>query len=286
MLPVSKPKIMLDVPHIIKSKDFSINFIGQYKLTIKCLARHLKISVIDTTNEQWLYYESHKLDPPKKPIESMDIFWDKHPFLKAQYWKNVQIITNQPNVSFVPKVYDNEAYYSNFLKLNGNSTQNNIFSFKSKVLDIISIFDLDVAYETFFRVTTYPQTNLTFVHNSAIFLENVLVSLPRKNRHIYINVSENFMTIVIFENDKLFFIHHDQYHKPLDIVYFIRTLIDYFGFENSQTYTTLWGDLESNHGNFLQKQLPNFSFGSRPPALNIPSKFDVLTPHVDFDILG
>lgn len=273
--------------YTIKSKLFSVECISEYKLIVKCLKTSVKLAVIDTVEKSCLYYENHELLDPKNQIESMFTFWDNHSFLTAQYWKCVQIISNQSTVSFIPKAYENEKYYPYFLKLNGAKlTAKNIYIFEHKTFDLINIFNLDPAYKTFFREQIYPQADLSFLHNSSIFLENLAtLTAPSENPNIYLNISENLMTAVIFQGEKLFFINSYFYSQTIDIIYFTNLLIEYFNLANNKIKLILWGDIALDQEDFLKKHLPNFNFGKRHPDSKLEDKFDSLPTHMDFDML-
>ena len=280
---------MIKKSHIIKSKHFNISRLSDYDLKIKCLSHQIRVSIIDAIEKQCIYYEVFNLKDIKKDnrLNSFRIFWEEHPFLKAQSWKTIKIIMAQAPITYIPQIYNNRVHYSDFLKLNGffGVDKDRIFSFEHQHFDLVSLVALDDEEKDFFIRKIYNIAKIEFLHVSTAFIEH-LFHFPQRDKEIYLNVSENVLTTVAFIEEKLSFINNYVYQDSSDIIYFGNLLIQHLDMESKNVNITLWGDVEQGEREKLGKYLPNFSFGTRYPHVAFEAEFNTLESYLDFDLLG
>ncbi len=280
---------MIKKSHIIKSKHFNISRLNDYDLKIKCLSHQIRVSLIDDVKKYCIYYEVFNLKDIKKDdrLNSFHTFWDEHPFLKAQSWKTIKIIIAQAPVTYIPQIYNNRVHYSDFLKLNGffGIDKDRIFSFKHQHFDLVSLVALDAKEKDFFIQKAYNVAKVEFLHVSTAFIE-LLFHFPQRDIEIYLNVSENVLTVVAFINEKLTFINNYVYKDSNDIIYFGNLIIQHLDMKPKDVNITLWGDVDHTEKEKLGKYLPNFSFGTRYPHVGFEAEFNALENYLDFDLLG
>lgn len=275
----------------IKDERFDVDHINQYNLLIHMGARDLQVGVVDSLENRMLLLEDFvfpSLSSQEELLGVLEQLFDDHALLKAAFWKRVNVSIKNNKFVQVPEslfVSGSEAEYLQF-NAHLNSGRESVHTVKNKLTGAITIFTATKELEEWLG-TLYPNTDLRFLHQSAVIIEGVTeVSRGRKDNPLYIFVDRFRLHVIYAQQGKLIYYNQFIIKQFAEYVKYIMLVMKTLNLKQDSSQVVLWGYIGKNspHYNEFYKYINNVVFGQRPKFLKFGYMFDELQDHHFFDL--
>jgi len=274
----------------VKDDLFTPEDIGNYTLNLQLSQHIFRVCITDTN--RCLFVEDYTLENIKFPdqlIEQLEAIYYNHEVLMAGYWKNVKLAIKDIDFSLIPKSLFDQQFASDYLKINTgfqNTLDNDIFHYSQKSTDAVSVFSIDKNIINWFK-GQYPGHNLTFVHHTSAFIEGILYSADANIvKDVFVQVENNFLTIVVKDENGLEFCNSFRFSTTDDFVYFILFVYNQLQLNPDKNKLILFGEItpDSTIYKKLYKYIRHIKFGDKPASIKFCYKFDEVFDHRFFDL--
>lgn len=275
----------------IKDERFDVEQINQYNLLIHVGARDLQIGVVDSVDDKMLMLEDFvfpSLASQEELLNTLTQLFDDHALLKAAFWKNVKVSIKNNKFVQVPEALFVEESQEEYLRFNAQMSAGNEYvqSVKNKQSNAATVFTFPRELKDWFT-NLYPNTNLNFLHQSAVLIEGVTrVSQNRKDTPLYIFVDRFKLHVLYAKQGKLIYYNQFVIKQFAEYVKYIMLVMKTLNLKQESSQVVLWGYIGKNspHYNEFYKYINNVVFGYRPKYLKFGYMFDELQDHHFFDL--
>lgn len=276
---------------LVDEKYFNVENLSDYNLQLSWSSSKVDFCVIDSRNNRCLYLEENKAEDFQNGTENtdwLDQLFDSHHFLKAGFWKSIQIsIKNEkftliPTSLFIPECASEYLQFNCYIKSNEETT-----FYHHKALNITSVFAYPFAVINWLK-RQYPHKKVNIIHHTSSFLEGVMRETSGDHETgVYANIENELLTLVVKKGNNLEFCNNFHYKTNEDILYYILFVLDQLKLQKNTTITS-WGniDFDSQLFSLLTTYIRNIEIGSRPNMFFYSYVFDELAEQRHFDLLS
>jgi Protein of unknown function (DUF3822) len=131
--------------------------------------------------------------------------------------------------------------------------------------------------------------NIKLFHNSTAFIQGAnLLSENQDGFHMYINVLNRKLNILLFEKKNLMFNNSFSFQNVRDFVYYVMLVLDQFKINPETVPVFLCGQImrESEIFKLLYRYIKNLDFLEAPDHLRFRSKYEALNAYKFFDLFS
>jgi len=275
----------------IKDERFDVDQLNHYTLMLHVGHRDLQVGVVDSLENKMLLLEDFvfpSLSSQDELLTTLEQLFDDHALLKAAFWKSVKISIKNNRFVQVPEVLFVEESKREYLRFNARMDEEKecIESVINPQSKAATVFTLPTGLKEWFR-NLYPQTNLAFLHQSAVLIEGVTrVSEHRKDNPLYIYVDRFKLHILSAKQGKLIYYNQFVIRQFSEYVKYIMLVMKTLNFSQENSQIVLWGYIGKNspHYNEFYKYIKNVVFGYRPKHIKFGYMFDEVQDHHFFDL--
>lgn len=275
----------------IKDERFDVDQLNHYTLMLHLGHRDLQVGVVDSQENKMILLEDFvfpALSSQEELLTTLEQLFDNHALLKAAFWKNVKICIKNNRFVQVPEVLFVEESKREYLRFNSrmDNEKECIESVINPQSKATTVFTMPTDLKEWFR-NLYPQTNLVFLHQSAVLIEGVTrVSEHRKDNPLYIYVDRFKLHILSAKQGKLIYYNQFVIRQFSEYVKYIMLVMKTLNFSPENSQIVLWGYIGKNspHYNEFYKYIKNVVFGYRPKHIKFGYMFDEVQDHHFFDL--
>lgn len=264
---------------------------GPLNLYISLSLRHIRLAVCDAQRNKFIALEDYELNAVFSQLqltEQLNLLMEEHPFLAGQQWNEIRVAVKNQNFTFIPETLFEPAAAQHYLNLHCEPDEfhDKILTYRHPKIEAITIFTVDAYLEKWFE-ETFRRKKLQFLHQTSPLIEGVLCQHERSlQKKTYLFVEQNYLSILLVQENKLEFCNQFHFASPEDFIYFILLVMQEQKLNPDQDPVTVWGDLTHDSALFtiLRKYVRNVSFGKKPTNASYSYKFDDLFDHRYFDL--
>jgi hypothetical protein len=278
----------------VKDERFDEEFIQHYHLLINLGTRDFQLMVIDPRENRVILLEDFvlpNLASHEELLQMLDVLFDSHPLLKANFWKKIKIAFKNQKFVQVPQALYAPEYQADYLKYNApvDPQKETFLSATNTQADAVTVFAVNTDLINWLS-SVYPNNPPEFTHQSAALIEGVLKIAPKhKDNPLYIYVDRFKLHILACTaNDKLLYYNQFTIKQFSDYVKYIMLVLQSLGMDQKTSRVILWGYIGNNspHYHEFYKYIGNVVFGERPDYLKFNFAFDELQDHHFFDLFS
>lgn len=278
--------------HKVKDSRFNIEHLGSYSLNILVSDSDCSVAVIDTKESRCLYSEKcefEKVYSSKQQIKVLVQIFEEHHFLRAGYWKNINVSLKNDKFSLVPLSLFDESVSKDYLRLNCevNEKEESINFYKHKNVGACNIFTLNNDLQDWFK-NIYPTREINFLHQTSSFIEGITKVYTDRKKQLAVLCDHNSLNIALIENKNLIYCNVFNYNTPEDLLYFIMYVMNELELSPEKIPVTIWGDFDQTSIYFakLYKYIRYLNLGHRPETISFGYVFDEIFEHSSFDVFN
>ena len=275
----------------IKDKDFDVDKLHQYSLSIQIGPRDFQLLVVNTSNNQCLLLEDFglaKIESYPQLVETLKIIFENHHVLSAGFWKSVKISIKNSKYSFVPATLFDKNALDNYLQINCkvNKKIEELIYFKHINCDVVNIFAINNRILNWIS-KAYPNINVLYTHQASTLIEGVLkASKEYSEDTLFIYVDRFRLHLITTENNNLRYYNQFPINNFADYMKYIMLVLKGLGHHQKSTKVVIWGYIgkQSPHFHEFSKFIQNLSLGDRPTYLKYGYQFDEIEDHQYTDL--
>ncbi len=275
----------------IKDDRFEEDNIHQYHLLIHVGIRDLQVGVIDSADNRMMLLEDYvfpSLTSHNELLHVLGQLFDAHPFLKAAFWKKIEISIKNNKFVQVPEVLFVEEAVEEYLQYNAqiDPDEEDILFTSSPATQAITIFAIQKDLRNWL-MELYSNNTPVFVHQSSVLIEGIMKFAERqKDNHLYIYVDRFKLHIVSCTHGKLLYYNQFNIKQFSDYIKYIMLVMKSLNHDQRTSQVMLWGYIGKNspHYHEFYKYINNVVFGHRPSYLKFGYMFDEVQDHHFFDL--
>ena len=270
---------------------FDTEVISQYRLIFKIHHKYINICIIDSEKNKCVWYGAcHSPSENSSISTQLEKIIKKYPFLTYKGWKKIIFIIVHTRFVTGPSQYITKSTALDYLKLN--------ISINTKTEEIIVNEDFELAVSCAYTLgknltqyidTHYASEHIQYTHAHITFLKGLIPLVKQSDRNnLYGKIDADMLTLVVFKDQKLFFINTFIFHTLEDFIYFTLFVIEEIGNEPSSTKLILWGELDVDSELILKARyyIQHVSLGKRLSEISFGKPFDTLKPSCDMDLFS
>lgn len=275
----------------VKDDRFDEDKIHQYVLLIQLGVKDFQIGIVDSENNQLVFFEDYVLGDLNNHSDWFDLLkslFDGHQLLQAGFWKSVKIsfknnkFTQVPSSLFVPEAS------ADYLKFNARlePEEEEVLYCSNQKIEAVTVFAVQKKLIHWLK-ELYRNTTVTFHHQSTALIEGVLAaSASEKDNPLYVYVDRFKLHILSIKNQKLIYYNQFSIKQFPDYIKYIMLVLKGLSMDQNSSRIVLWGYIGKNSPHYLEfcKYVRNVSFGSRPDHLKFGYLFDEVQEHHFFDL--
>lgn len=271
----------------IKDERFDPKRCAEYELLMELGAERLRFLVLDGRKKRVLYLEDYLiggLPSEKKWSTWLAKLSEQHPFWASNLWKSVTVSFNTPHFTLIPEAYFRKEYLNSYLSLvQGELFETDqILHHEVKRIGARNVFTVNKELWEWV-LNTYTLQVPAFVHQTNALIEGALELSGKDKESILLDLhfEDDFVTLVIVQNDSLLMCNKFAYKTAADMAYFIMFVLDSLQLKPGEVKCHFYGETTpySEDYQLLQKFLPYLSFGKTPEKLVVGSAFEDVPEH-------
>lgn len=267
----------------VKDDRFEIGQIASCHLLIEVSKDRFRFAVFHSKNDMFMWLEDYQIITvmnENQLLETLELIYDKHHFLAANYWKSVSLSVNSNYFTFIPEEIfqrDDASKYLNFAAGNQLNEAHFIYDFKHASLGAFNVFGVDKKLINWFK-EMYTVKKITPVH-----LISTLVACIRqlpKPDGVHVHVEEGNLIVVCYKDHALQFCNRFNYRTPQDAAFHLLFVINQLSLTVT-TPVTLYGEVTtfSEFYSLVSKNMASVLFGKMPENLKFSYFFDDMPEH-------
>lgn len=131
--------------------------------------------------------------------------------------------------------------------------------------------------------------DLQLFHGASCFLTGITkLAEYRSGKHLYVNIHEGFLHILLFENKDLLFSNIFSFHNAKDALYFLMLIFDQFSLDPETVPVYLSGQIlkESEIYKLLYRYIKKIQFTGAPEYISFGAAFQQLILHQYYDLFS
>lgn len=274
----------------IKDERFDVDQINQYDLLIHVGTRDLQVGVVDTADNRLLLLEDFvfpTLSSQEELLGTLEQLFDDHALLKAAFWKRVKVSFKNNKFVQVPEPLFVEESRDEYLKFNARlGEKESVYSIRNQRPAAVTVFSVPGDLRDWMS-SLYPNSNLHFLHQSAVIIEGVTeVSRGRNDNPLYIFIDRFRLHIIYAQEGRLVYYNQFVIKQFSEYVKYIMLVMKTLNLKQETSQVVLWGYIGKNspHYHEFYKYIQNVAFGDRPRFLKFGYMFDEVQDHHFFDL--
>lgn len=275
----------------IKDDRFDEDKIPQYELLLNLGTRDLQVGVVDSESDRFFLLEDYvfpNVSSQEELVETLDVLFEAHAFLRANYWKAIKIALKNQNFVQVPNALFSEDSLADYLKFNTQVSidEEDFIPVFLKNTQAVTVFAIHKDIRDFFK-NIYPNHNPKFVHQSAVLIDGVVeVAKKHQGNPLFIYIDRFKLHILSVQNGKFIFYNQFVIKQFSDYIKYIILVMKSLNMNQQASQVVLWGYIGKNspHYHEFYKYISNVTFGKRPDTLSFSYFFDEAQDHHFFDL--
>lgn len=281
-----------------RDDQFDTENIGSYYLYLATGKSSFNFTVIDPVTKRCLFLESYsfQLQNPviTEFVELLNVLFDSHLFLKANYWSKIFILLKGTAFTLVPRELFQEKGVEKYLSLSYEAHPEDKVIFREQnSFDAVNITVVNEQLLAWFS-SVYPKKDFICIHQTFAFLEAIrkIAKLePRPITQVHIFVEQEYFILCILKNKTkdLEFCNIFSYRSASDLAYYVLFVIDELRIDRENLLTRLYGSIEKPSEIYLalNRYLPEVNIWTEKPNwLNFAYFFDEVRHQQYFDLYG
>ena len=275
----------------VKDDRFDEDKIHQYHLLIQLGVKDFQIGIVDSENNQIVFFEDYVLGDLTNHHDWIDLLkslFESHHLLQAGFWKRVQVSIKNNKFTQVPASLFIEDAREDYLKFNArfDTQEEEVIHCFNKSVDAVTVFAVQRKLADWLRAL-YKNSTITFHHQSSALIEGVVrASAKISDRPLFIYVDRFKLHILSVKDSKLIYYNQFLIKQFSDYIKYIMLVLKGLSMDQQTSKIVLWGYIgkSSPHYNEFCKYVRNVSFGARPDHLKFGYLFDEVQEHHFFDL--
>jgi hypothetical protein len=231
----------------IKSDKFDVEDMSYYQLCISISSEHFRFCAINALDHQCLLLQDYRFFSrfnTDELLNTLNRIFDNDMFLKANFWKSVNIIQKGQPFTFVPNSLFEESAPDRYLKLIAPASEKDtLITVKQENMNAVNISYIDKKIQKWFK-QTYPTRELNFVHQTTAFLEGIHKQFPRlSGANVHLFIENNYFILAILREGELEFCNVFSYRDANDFIYYVLFVFDEFRLSKDGTSLLVYGNI-------------------------------------------
>ncbi len=279
----------------IKSDKFDVEDMSYYQLCLSVSNEHFRFCAVNSLDHTCLILQDFRFfarQSEDELLNTLNRIFDNDMFLKANFWKSINIIQKGQPYTLVPSKFFEETAPERYLKPIAVKTDKlAITTQEHPEFEMVSISYIDKKLQNWLR-TTYPTRDIKYVHQTDAFLKGITLQKRPQSQsssvHIFVENSYFLMTVIGKEGG-LEFSNAFSYRHANDFIYYILFVLDELRLSKDTTPLFVYGNLNPVSEIFKNLQI---YFGEvalvtkNPNWLRFEYLFDEVSNYHYFDLYG
>ena len=226
-------------PYIQESINLNSKNTDNYIMTIQHSLDGLSFVVFDTAENKFIALKHYHTTEKNISLETLLLELQEKESLNFDEFKNVNILIDNNNNTFVPKDYFQEETKEDYLSLLNIKHSNNILADDIAEHNIVNVYSYD-------DKLNFLNNNIKVYHSSSILIKKLLKEFSGRNpeTRAFVNVKNNSYELIIINNDKLVFHNYFNFNTKEDFLYFILFTFDQLNIDNESIPLYFMGFIE------------------------------------------
>lgn len=267
----------------IKDDRFDVSQIADCHLLIEVGRDRFRFAVFNTIHNvfQWLEdYHVISILNENQALKAIKNIYQNHHFLAANYWKTIRVSIQSNYFTLIPEeIYqsDDALKYLQFASGKILTDTEQIFDYRHSRFGAVNVFGVEKEIYNWFK-DMYPAKKITPTPVIGTLIEGILNGKKVNGFHLYFE--ENYISMIYFKDNKLFFCNRFFYLTAQDLVYHVLFVMNELGIEHDKP-VIFYGEITSFSDTYelLSRSLTNIIFASNPINLSFSQYFDELPEH-------
>lgn len=225
-------------PYIQESINLNSKNTDNYIMTIQHSLDGLSFVVFDTAENKFIALKHYHTTEKNISLETLLLELQEKESLNFDEFKNVNILIDNNNNTFVPKDYFQEETKEDYLSLL-NIKHSNVLTDDIAEHNIVNVYSYD-------DKLNFLNNNIKVYHSSSILIKKLLKEFSGRNpeTRAFVNVKNNSYELIIINNDKLVFHNYFNFNTKEDFLYFILFTFDQLNIDNESIPLYFMGFIE------------------------------------------
>jgi hypothetical protein len=225
-------------PYIQESINLNSKNTDNYIMTIQYSLDGLSFVVFDTAENKFIALKHYHTTEKNISLETLLLELQEKESLNFDEFKNVNILIDNNNNTFVPKDYFQEETKEDYLSLL-NIKHSNVLTDDIAEHNIMNVYSYD-------DKLNFLNDNIKVYHSSSILIKKLLKEFSGRNpdTRAFVNVKNNSYELIIINNDKLVFHNYFNFNTKEDFLYFILFTFDQLNIDNESIPLYFLGFIE------------------------------------------
>lgn len=225
-------------PYIQESINLNSKNTDNYIMTIQYSLDGLSFVVFDTAENKFIALKHYHTTEKNISLETLLLELQEKESLNFDEFKNVNILIDNNNNTFVPKDYFQEETKEDYLSLL-NIKHSNVLTDDIAEHNIMNVYSYD-------DKLNFLNDNIKIYHSSSILIKKLLKEFSGRNpeTRAFVNVKNNSYELIIINNDKLVFHNYFNFNTKEDFLYFILFTFDQLNIDNESIPLYFLGFIE------------------------------------------
>lgn len=225
-------------PYIQESINLNSKNTDNYIMTIQYSLDGLSFVVFDTAENKFIALKHYHTTEKNISLETLLLELQEKESLNFDEFKNVNILIDNNNNTFVPKDYFQEETKEDYLSLL-NIKHSNVLTDDIAEHNIVNVYSYD-------DKLNFLNNNIKVYHSSSILIKKLLKEFSGRNpeTRAFVNVKNNSYELIIINNDKLVLHNYFNFNTKEDFLYFILFTFDQLNIDNESIPLYFLGFIE------------------------------------------
>ena len=251
-------------PYIQESINLNSKKTDNYIMTIQHSLDGLSFVIFDTAENKFIALKHYHISEKNISLETLLVELQEKESWKLEDFKNVNILIDNNNNTFVPKEYFQEEMKENYLSLL-NIEHSNVLTDDINGSDIINVYSTQDKF-------TLSKENVKTYHSSSILVKKLIKEFSSRNpeTRAFVNVKNNSYELIILNNDKLIFHNYFSFNTKEDFLYFLLFTFDQHNIDNESIPLYFLGFIEEKSSivDLCSRYIRNIRFFNRDNDFN------------------
>ena len=251
-------------PYIQESINLNSKKTDNYIMTIQHSLDGLSFVILDTAENKFIALKHYHISEKNISLETLLVELQEKESWKLEDFKNVNILIDNNNNTFVPKEYFQEEMKENYLSLL-NIEHSNVLTDEINSSDIINVYSSQDKLD-------FLRDNVKTYHSSSILIKKLIKEFSSRNpeTRAFVNVKNNSYELIILNNDKLIFHNYFSFNTKEDFLYFLLFTFDQHNIDNESIPLYFLGFIEEKSSivDLCSRYIRNIRFFNRDNDFN------------------
>ena len=233
-------------------------------MTIQHSLDGLSFVIFDTAENKFIALKHYHISEKNISLETLLVELQEKESWKLEDFKNVNILIDNNNNTFVPKEYFQEEMKENYLSLL-NIEHSNVLTDDINGSDIVNVYSTQ-------DKLTFSNENVKTYQSSSILIKKLIKEFSSRNpeTRAFVNVKNNSYELIILNNDKLIFHNYFSFNTKEDFLYFLLFTFDQHNIDNESIPLYFLGFIEEKSSivDLCSRYIRNIRFFNRDNDFN------------------